>query len=314
MANRNFSMKSYWMNKAREHQPALSFVQEDAGRWKEWHDEARQKLLHLLGDFPQKVDLAAEIEYSVEDGDLIRERVIFDSESYASVPCIVLRPKKMEANRNHAAIICCNGHPVDLGKDPVGGVRASGVHDELIALRNYNYGEQMARAGYLTIMPELRGFGERNDTCDKHDVCDINYVKGSILGVYPLALNVWDMKCCIDYLETRPEVNPQRIGMMGLSFGGTVTTFTAAVDPRIKAADVMGYVNPFRGFGLERGNFCGSQVVPNLYQYLDTHDVAGLIAPRPLLVEMGMYDDCFFIQDLLEGYSGIQRIYEAAGA
>ena len=89
---------------------------------------------------------------------------------------------------------------------------------------------------------------------------------------------------------------------MGLSQGGTMTTFTAAVEPRIKAADIISYVNPWRGFGITRGNFCGSQIVPGIYRDLDTDDIAGLIAPRPLLIEMGIYDDCFFIQDLLKGY------------
>ena len=122
------------------------------------------------------------------------------------------------------------------------------------------------------------------------------------------------MMRCVDYLQTRPEVDPERIGMMGLSQGGTMTTFTAALEPRIKAADIIGYVNPWRRFGIERANFCGSQVVPQIFRYFDTHDIAGLIAPRPLLIEMGIYDSCFPIQDLLTGYAGVEAIYRAAGA
>ena len=93
-----------------------------------------------------------------------------------------------------------------------------------------------------------------------------------------------------------------------------MTTFTTAAEPRIKAADIICYVNPFRSFAvLQWDNMCGSQLVPDLYRYLDCQDVAGLIAPRPLLVEMGIYDNCFLIQDTLEGFEGIKRIYEAAG-
>ncbi|NLF02197.1 MAG: prolyl oligopeptidase family serine peptidase, partial [Anaerolineales bacterium] len=128
-----------------------------------------------------------------------------------------------------------------------------------------------------------------------------------------LTLNIWDMQRCIDYLETRPEVDSNRIGMMGLSQGGTMTTWTSAVEPRIKAADIIGYVNPWREFGIKQANFCGSQIVPGVHRYFDTDDIAGLIAPRPLLLEMGIYDDCFRLQDLLEGYEGVKRIYEAAG-
>ena len=175
----------------------------------------------------------------------------------------------------------------------------------------------MAQAGFLTLSPDLRVFGERRDGLDPfpgQDPCNVNFIKGAMLNIYPLALNIWDIKCCVDYLETRAEVDKGRIGMMGLSQGGTMTTFATAAEPRIKAADIMGYVNSWRGFGIQRAQFCGSQIVPGIFRDLDTDDIAGLIAPRPLLIEMGIYDDCFFIQDLLKGYAGVRRIYRAAGA
>lgn len=314
MANRYFSLSDYWNRQAKDWVPLLSFRGSSLSDWEAWRKEALTKFLELLGEFPARVDLAAEVEYAIEDGDLIRERVVFDSEEYASVPCVVLRPKAMQANKKNAAIICCNGHPVDLGKDPVAGVRSGPAYDQAIASMNYNFGEQMAKAGFLTIVPELRGFGERNDSPGRRDVCNLNFIKGSILGIYTQTLNIWDIKCCVDYLETRAEIDPKRIGMMGLSFGGTMTTFTTAVEPRIQAANIMGYVNPFARFAIERGNFCGSQIVPGIFRYFDTHDIAGLIAPRPLLIDMAIYDDCFYIQDLLAGYDGVKRIYKAAGA
>ena len=160
----------------------------------------------------------------------------------------------------------------------VAGIRSSPQHEANIAEHNYDYGAQMARAGFLTICPDLRVFGERRDGLDPfpgRDPCNVNFVKGALLGIYTLTLNIWDMKCCIDYLETRPEVDPGRIGMMGLSQGGTMTTFTSAVEPRIKAADISGYVNPWDGFGIQRANFCGSQIVPEVHRYFDTDDIAG---------------------------------------
>ena len=65
---------------------------------------------------------------------------------------------------------------------------------------------------------------------------------------------------------------------------------------------------------ITRANICGSQVLPHVYRYFDTHDIAGLIAPRPLLIEMGVHDTCFPIEAMLEGFEGVRRIYEAAGA
>jgi hypothetical protein len=221
----------------------------------------------------------------------------------------------MQPDRTNPAILCSHGHG-PFGKDPVAGIRSSPEMVENIRQNNYNYGEQMARAGYLTLSPDLRVFGERSDLVEPiaaRDRCNVNFIKGALLGIYPLTLNVWDVMRCIDYLQTRPEVDPSRIGMMGLSQGGTMTTFTTATEPRIKAADIIGYVNPWREFGMKRENFCGSQIVPGIYRYFDTHDIAGLIAPRPLLLEMGIYDSCFRIEDMLMGYEGVKRIYEAAG-
>ncbi len=315
-AGRNFSMQAYWERLADDWTPLLHFQGHTQADWAAWRRDASARYLELLGSFPRQVPLRAEVECSVQDGDLIRERVVFQTEEFMSVPCWVLRPRSMGPDHNNAAILCSHGHG-PFGKDAVAGVRSSPAHVQSIAEANYNYGEQMARAGYLTICPDLRVFGERRDGPDPfpgRDPCDVNFVKGQLMGINTLTLNVWDMKCCVDYLETRSEVDPQRIGMMGLSQGGTMTTFTTAAEPRIKAADIIGYVNPWRVFGIQRANFCGSQILPGIYRYFDTDDIAGLIAPRPLLLEMGIFDDCFYIEDQLAGYEGVRRIYEAAGA
>lgn len=315
MKQRNFSMQVYWEKIAENWEPLLKFKGTSQKDWEKWQKEAYTKFVELLGPFPDPTSLEAEVESSVEDGELIRERVVFNSEEFMSVPCQVLRPKNMKKDKSNPAILCSHGHGA-FGKDTVAGIRSTDEHIRSIKEANYNYGEQMAKAGFLTISPDLRVFGERRDGFDPfpgRDVCNVNFIKGVLFGIYTLTLNIWDMKCCIDYLETRDEVDPNRIGMMGLSQGGTMTTFTSAYEKRIKAADIISYVNPWPGFAIKRSNFCGSQVVPNIYRYFDTDDIAGLIAPRPLLLEMGIYDNCFFIHDLLKGYQGVKKIYKVAG-
>jgi dienelactone hydrolase len=312
MLNRNFSMIQYWKQKAKNWKPELAFTGNCKEDWEAWYKCAYPKLMELLWEFPQKVDLNPEVQYSVEDNGIIRERVVFDSEDFMSVPCYVLRPKDMKPNRANPAIICSHGHysPSGYGKDWVAGV------NEKAREQNQNYGEQMARAGFLTICPGVRIYGEKIDGDDPYpgcDPCNIEFIKGVIMGINTLTLSVWDSKCCIDYLETRMEVDPERIGMMGLSGGGTITTFTSAADKRIKAADIMGYINPWAAFGIERANFCGSQILPQVYKYFDTDEIAGLITPRPLLLEMGIFDKGFYFEDLMKGYKGVKQIYEAAG-
>ena len=316
---RNFSMKEYWLRILDEHVPELHFNGQTPEDFQKWHAVALPKLVELMGRMPKAVPLEPEVAYRIEDGDVIRERVVLNVDPYMAMPCHVLYPRTMKPDGKGAAIICAHGHGNGngrFGKDALVGSRGSAARCRDIDEQNYDYALQMAREGFMTIAPDLRGFGERSegDQIYAHaDECNVNYVRGSMLGYMTLGLNVFDMRRCVDYLQTRPEIDPERIGMMGLSGGGTMTTFTAAVEPRIKAANICGYINPFRAFGYEWFNFCGMQVLPYLYQYFDTDDIAGLIAPRPLLLDMGIFDECFFIQDTMEGYRRVERIYTAAG-
>ena len=316
MAHRNFSMIEYFNRRADSWTPRLAFRGETKADWEAWRGTALEKLIDVLGEFPEPVDPAPEVVYSVEDNGLVRERVIFDSEDHMSVPCVILKPADMLNDGSSPAILCSHGHG-PFGKEPVAGNASSEAMRANMARHNYNYAEQMARRGFLTISPDLRCFGERSDGSDPYpgrDRCNVHFVRGAVMGIYTLTLNIWDMMRSIDYLQSRPEVDPERIGMMGLSQGGTMTTFTAAIEPRIRAADIIGYLNPWAEFGIENANFCGSQIVPEVYRYLDTHDIAGLIAPRPLLVEMGVHDTTFPIEDMLSGFEGVKRIYAAAEA
>ena len=316
MTQRNFSPLAYWRRKAAAHQPEMAFPGGDRAAWDEWFRTGQRKFRELLGPMPEKVPLNAEVESSVIDGTLVRERVVFDSEEHMSVPCQVLRPADMKGDGSHAAIVCCHGHG-QFGKDSVAGIRGSNEHKAEIAVHNYDYGRQMAEAGFLTICPDLRGFGERRDWPNpfpERDPCNMYFIMGSLLGFNTLALNVWDISRCVDYLETRDEVDSNRIGLMGLSYGGTVTCFAAAAERRIKAADIIGYVNPFGAFAYRNARFCGAQILPDLFRYFDVPDIAGLIAPRPLLLEIGIYDTCFYIHDMLKGAEKVKEIYKAAGA
>lgn len=316
MARRNFSMIEYFNRIAAEWEPLLSFKGETRADFDEWHEVAHAKFMELLGEFPEPAPLEPDVVFSIEQEGIIRERVIFDAEEHMSVPCVVLRPADMGEDGSNPAIICSHGHG-QFGKEPVAGNRSAAAYVNDIQAMNYDYGRQMAQAGYLTISPDLRVFGERADGGNPYpgrDKCNVHFIRGAIMGIFTLTLNIFDITRCVDYLQARPEVDGERIGMMGLSQGGTMTTFATAAEPRIKCADIIGYLNPWERFGVNRANFCGSQIVPYCYRWFDTHDIAGLIAPRPLLVEAGVHDLCFFIEDQLVSIEALKKIYAAAGA
>ena len=311
----NLDFYEYFRRMAERHQPRLAFADHESHSL--WKEKAIAKLRELMGEFPLPVDLNPRLIDRTEDQELHVERILLDVEEEMALPCVVFKPADMASNHSGRAIICVHGHG-PLGKEAVAGDETTEELTVNIRKHNYNYGRQMARRGYLTISPDLRGFGERAGAptafTEGRDPCNLHFLCGAMLGRWPLTMHVWDIFCCLRYLQSRPEVDPRRIGIMGLSLGGTVTTFATALFDEIRCADIIGYLHPWRTSAFERWNTCGAQILPHVYTWFDTHDVAGMIAPRPLLVEMGEQDTCFHIEDQLKSWQALERIYEAADA
>jgi len=85
------------------------------------------------------------------------------------------------------------------------------------------------------------------------------------------------------------------------------------LDDRIKAADIICYATTTEHYAVSRPNFCGSQLVPYLYRYADVPDVIAAIAPKPLLIESGASDTCFWIHSALKAHETVQKAYEVSG-
>ena len=97
---------------------------------------------------------------------------------------------------------------------------------------------------------------------------------------------------------------------MGISGGGTCTLFTAALDTRIRAAFVSGYLNIFRDCILSISH-CMDNYVPGILNWAEMYDVAGLIAPRVLFAESGDRDRIFPATSAVESFAKVKRVYEA---
>jgi len=135
-------------------------------------------------------------------------------------------------------------------------------------------------------------------------------------GYQTLTLDVCDARRCLDYLQARREVDPARLGVIGCSFGGTMSMYTAALDRRIKASVICCYLSTLADALGERGrgNTCGSQFLMGLRTIGEIADVAGLIAPRACLVQIGRRDSVFAMDDAVGAYRHLERIYRGAGA
>ena len=132
-------------------------------------------------------------------------------------------------------------------------------------------------------------------------------------GLSMTGIRVWDAMRMIDFLQSRPEVDGDRIGMVGISGGGLVTQFTAALDDRIKAACVSGYLNRYEACILAI-HHCIDNYVPGLGRVANDDDIACLIAPRPLLVQSGTRDPIFPIAATRVALAKLRRCYRLVGA
>ncbi len=317
--NRNLSMEHYFQAISAEHTPSHRFAGSSEADFAKWKAELLPAVKETLGRMPAKVPLNAEIQGEwVEDG-LIKQRVIFDVEPHMSAVAYVYRPA--DATGRLPGLLAGHGHGMD-GKDNVMGNRSDPARTANIAAHNYDYGLQMAREGFAVIAIDWRGFGERaanrkpnhSDVVGTRDHCNLNFIRATMLGMTMLGLDLHDGQCALDYLCEQEFVDPERIGVMGLSFGGTMATWLAMCDERVKAADVVCYSGMFADMAMRDGNICGSQITPGLYSLCDIPDLHGLIAPKPLLVEIGAFDSCFVLDTATECFDEVEKIYAAAGA
>ena len=221
---RNYSPWYQWMTRlaATTHEDPLP--EHDPAALTAWVQRRRARLGELLGPEPQEVPLNLEtLESEASDG-YRRDKIVFDTEDTMSVPAYLLVPDARVDQPPGPAVLACHGH--GPGKTQVVGL-------EHTDMPNADYALQLVRRGYVVLAPDLRCFGERLDwNPEDHYACDTNLVHAAMAGWNPLAQNIWDLRRCLDVLEQHPLVDRGRLGMVGISYGGTVTLFTAAVDTR----------------------------------------------------------------------------------
>ena len=271
---------------------------------------ARRTLGRVLGPLPDRVPLNVEVLESVDCGTYQRDHIVFDSERHMSVPAFLLVPHaRTDAGRPGPAIIAQHGH--GPGKAEVCGLAEVGDEGSV----PNDYGHQLAERGYVVLAPDLRTFGERADWEPPNIYsCDHTYMYSALLGYQLLALDLWDLARGLDVLAEHPLVDAKRLGMVGLSQGGTCTLFMAAWDRRIRAAVVSGYLNEWETCATIGWNMCGSQVLPGVARTVSHLDLGALIAPRALLVESGTGDDIFPVAAARATMTGVGQAFATLGA
>ena len=269
-----------------------------------WLGRRRARLDELLGRLPARVPLELEVTDSTACDGYHRHRVVFDTEDTMSVPAYLLVPDGR--TDPGPAVLAVHGH--GPGKDTVAGLVTTEAP-------NGDYAHQLAQRGYVVLAPDLRCFGERADwNPPDHYACDTNLVHAVMAGWNPLTQNLWDLARALDVLEAHELVDADRLGVVGLSYGGTLTLFLAALDPRVAAAVVSCYFSSWAEAHKMPWNMCGSQVLPGMLGRVEHVEVGALVAPRPLLIESGREDDLFPYAVAETEVSKLRRVYEALGA
>jgi dienelactone hydrolase len=173
----------------------------------------------------------------------------------------------------------------------------------------------------MVFAPVLRGFAERMEDTPLSDTarplwsssCRVLAVNAMLLGKSLLGLRIWDVMRLVDYIRTRPEAPGAAIGCVGFSGGGTVALFSAALDQRISCTVVNSYFNTFRD-SIMAIEHCLCNYLPGILKYAEMADIAGLIAPRPLLVVSGAHDPIFPAAATARALAALRPVYELLGA
>jgi hypothetical protein len=317
---RNLSPQAMFEKLALEHRPLYRFEGETAEEFAAWQTQALPRVLATLGDDPPAVPANPQLLAEWEHGRLVKQKWLIDVQPHLAATLLVNLPPGLRDGERRPTLFCWHGHGPH-GKEAVMGNDGSPELRENIARHNYDYGRQMAERGYVTYAIDWIGAGERNDgvkpnwrnTAGNRDWCNLYYLNATMLGMTSLSINVAHGRVATDVVCAMPAVDPDRLGVMGLSGGGTMALWSALCDERFKAVEIICYSDLWAHFGFRDLNYCGMQIAPGLFKLVDLPDLQGLLAPRPLLIDIGAYDSCFKIDSAMACYEQVRRIYAAAG-
>ncbi|CAG7658509.1 alpha/beta hydrolase [Paenibacillus allorhizosphaerae] len=291
--------------------PAETFKGSSKAEWYKWKEGFKHRFVELLGGFPEKAaDLSPVLMESTDCGTYIRQRIQIQTFERLHMPLYVLIPKT--GNERRRAVIACHGHGYG-SRDIVGLNPDSSVKTGDIGYQK-NFAVELVNRGFLVFAPELLGFGDRKLTENAKDANSCNRVSSFLLamGKTMAGYRVYETIRCVDYLLTRNDIDASRIGCMGISGGGLVCSYTAAIDERISAAVVSGFANTYQA-SLLTIHHCIYNFVPGLSLAAEMPDVLSLIAPRPLLIEAGKQDHIFPEHGTRKAYERLAEVYALLG-
>ena len=266
--------------------------------WESYIESSREKFGKIVGELPARTPLNAVIVGRTEKDGIIAEKFYYESMPGYKVPAVLFRPAKV-SGRLPAVLYCC-GH-IDNG------------------FRYENYQTVMlnlAKKGFAVMSLDPAGQGERKMTkmaaaTHEHSYCG---VQAFACGYSPALYFICDAMRAIDYLQSRNDIDGERIGVTGRSGGGTQSAYIAAIDPRVKALATENYVTSMATLLASKGAQDGEQnFIHAVYEGFDNADLLTMRAPKPTLMVV-TYNDIFPIHGTMKAYEETRRAFTALGA
>ncbi|HET9487913.1 MAG TPA: acetylxylan esterase [Chryseosolibacter sp.] len=275
--------------------------------WKQRQAWIKKTLLEVAGPFPAKTPLNAKV-LKVVDKDFYRvEHIVYESQPQFYVTSSLFIPKTVGKSDRAPVVIYCSGHSED-------GYRSK-VYQHVIL--------NLVKKGFIVFAFDPVGQGERLEYFDPQKstssvggpTSEHSYpgTQAFVVGGSQARYMIWDGIRAVDYLLTRRDIDPARIGITGRSGGGTQSSYIAAFDERIKAAAPECYITSFTRLLQSIGPQDAEQNFFNgISRGLDHGDLLQVRAPKPTLM-ITTTRDMFSIQGARETAKEVSVIYKAYG-
>ncbi len=263
---------------------------DDRAAWEARRGKTRKRLIAALGlePMPRRTPLNARVTGRAERDDYRIENVVFESEPNFYVTANVYIPKKVKLPA--PAVVVVPGHAMKDGK---------------------NYGLYLTaqiglvRQGIIVLGYDPIGQGERRVPGFDHI---LGY--GSLLvGRTNEGMITWDTSRAVDYLLSRDDVDPKRLGLAGNSGGGENTFYAMPVETRFAVGTSFCFVCSYEQFFRYGGNHCICNHLPGIVHHMEEFEILGLNVPKPFLFGNGIKDRIFPIKGVRETYRRANRIY-----
>ena len=267
--------------------------------WTGQREQRRAELQEMLGlePWPERSDLKAVVTGAIDHPLCRVEKIHFQSQPGLYVTANLYLPKNI--SRPVPAILYLCGHGPVIEEGISYGNKVTYQH----------HGSWFARHGYACLIVDSLQLGEIQGL--HHGTYREAMWWWNSRGYTPAGVEAWNAIRALDYLQSRPEVDGQRLGVTGRSGGGAYTWWVAALDDRVKAAAPVAGITDLRNHvvdGTVEGH-CDCMFMVNTYRW-DFPLVAALVAPRPLMIANSDSDSIFPLDGVVRLHEKVRKIYD----